>query len=184
MSTERQSEIIDEIVGELEPLKPGCTKAAATAEVKHQLNVLLKQIPWQREISNLKRDPVYFRRLDRALSKVQKLLKSAPGLAGDILRSPKFGNRSDIEGLGRLREVCGQMKSGQASYRPSYDTPAQRLCAHFAHSLMQRLSANKITGTEGDAFRIIAEKLYEAISGKVGADLKRACDAVLKDERR
>jgi hypothetical protein len=49
--------------------------------------------------------------------------------------------------------------------------------------LMQGLSERKITGTEGGRFRTIANLLYEAISGLPDADLKRACDSVLRDIR-
>jgi hypothetical protein len=48
---------------------------------------------------------------------------------------------------------------------------------------MENLSRRTITGTKDSAFRAIASLLYEAISGKRDADLKRACDAELRDTR-
>jgi hypothetical protein len=53
----------------------------------------------------------------------------------------------------------------------------------FAHALMQRLSERTITGTKDNAFRAIAGLLYEAICGKPDADLKRACNAKLREAR-
>jgi hypothetical protein len=56
------------------------------------------------------------------------------------------------------------------------------MCAWGAHGLLEGLSKAKISGTQDGKFRAIANLLYQAISGQQ-ADLKRACDSVLRDIR-
>jgi hypothetical protein len=46
---------------------------------------------------------------------------------------------------------------------------------------MRELSDGKIRGTKDSAFRVVTGLLYEAVSGRPDADLKRACDSVLKN---
>jgi len=84
--------------------------------------------------------------------------------------------------LARLRKVCARAVDPGFGFHPNYDD-AKHLCAWWAYVLMRDLSDRKISGTEDKAFRVITGLLYEALSGKPDADLKRACDAVLQDAR-
>jgi hypothetical protein len=45
---------------------------------------------------------------------------------------------------------------------------------------MKNHSAAKITGTQHGPFRTVTSLLYEAVSGRPNADLKRACDDVIR----
>jgi hypothetical protein len=84
--------------------------------------------------------------------------------------------------LKRLREVCARFIDPEFGYHPNFDY-AKHDSAWFAFSLMEVMSDNKITGTKDGPFRAIAGLLYEAISGQQDADLKRACDTVLRENR-
>jgi hypothetical protein len=57
-------------------------------------------------------------------------------------------------------------------------------CADEAFFLMEMFSTKAPTFSEGDPFRIIAEKLYEAVTGRKDADMERACDWILKERRK
>jgi hypothetical protein len=81
--------------------------------------------------------------------------------------------------LNRLRKMCARAVDTGFGLHPNFDR-VKRLSASTAHDLMRALSNRKITGTKDDAFRAIASLLYEAISGQRDADLKRACDSVLR----
>lgn len=85
--------------------------------------------------------------------------------------------------LRRLQDVCARALGPGFGEHPNYD-PLKHFCAKSAHGLMQATSDKKITGTEDGAFRAITSLLYEAVSGKKGAELKRACDSVLREIRR
>ena len=91
--------------------------------------------------------------------------------------------------LKRLRKVCARAVDPGFGYHPNYDrikhfcamfARIKHFCAMFAHGLMRGLSERTITGTKDDAFRAIASLLYESISGQRDADLKRACDSMLR----
>ena len=57
-------------------------------------------------------------------------------------------------------------------------------CAAEAFFLMEQFSLKKLTGTEDGPFLMIAAKLYEAVTGKREADMRRACHFVLENRRR
>jgi hypothetical protein len=78
-----------------------------------------------------------------------------PSLRDQIERANKDRAESFRAELKRMREVCSR-------------------------ALMENLSRRTITGTKDSAFRAIASLLYEAVTGKRDADLKRACDAWLR----
>jgi hypothetical protein len=102
-----------------------------------------------------------------------------PSLRDQIERANKDRAESFRAELKRMREVCSRAINNGLGYHPNYD-PTKRFCAQFARGLMENLSRRTITGTKDSAFRAIASLLYEAVTGKRDADLKRACDAWLR----
>jgi hypothetical protein len=191
----RRGEIVEEIVLNLRPWKDRISETTVTAEVNRELDILLGHVPAQARWSNRARNRAHAQKLDGALRKVEKLtrLASTPGYLAFLLFSPPSGappSIGDIEHasqtfaaeLKRMRNVCAFAVDPRFGSHPNYDH-AKHLSARSAHGLMQGLSKRKITGTEGGRFRTIANLLYEAISGLPDADLKRACDSVLRDIR-
>jgi hypothetical protein len=199
-------EIVEEIVDHLRPWKSHKSVAAITAAVNHELNVLLKLAPLQAKLFDRARNRTHAKKLDRALSEVKMLLASAPGVLAWFLFDPlppltlTEDGRSvevtqsieDIElayraradsfsaELKRLRNVCARAVDPGFATHPNYDH-AKHLCAWHALGLMRELSDGKITGTKDSAFRVVTGLLYEAVSGRADADLKRACDSVLSN---
>jgi hypothetical protein len=138
------------------------------------------------------------RQLYSALTEVETLLASARvrvalnlfyNLPGTINPHLSYLNENEtqklvyfVAELKRLRKACAQALDPGVGYHPNYDL-TKHSCAKFAHGLMQVMSGKKIAGTKDGAFRAIAGLLYEAASGRQEADLKRACDSVLRESR-
>ena len=78
-NTVRRNEIVEEIVVSLRPWKDRKTSAAITAEVNHELDVLLELAPKQAKLYDRSRNRAHAQQLDRALAEVETLLSSAPG---------------------------------------------------------------------------------------------------------
>ena len=204
----RRAEIVEEIVDHLRPWKDRKGIAAVAAEVSCELHVLLKLAPLTAELSDSTQNCTHARRLDKALADVEALLAAAPGMLATFLFNPlppltvrkkedgglteamplpiedierAYRKRADYFAaeLKRLRQVCvGAIDPGLGSH-PNYDH-AKHISAYFARGLLSELSKNEITGTEDGPFRTITSLLYEAASGRRDADLKRACDDVLR----
>jgi hypothetical protein len=199
-------EIVEEIVDHLRPWKSHKSVAAITAAVNHELEVLLKLAPLQAKLFDRARNRTHAKKLDRALSQVELLLASAPGVLAWFLFNPlppvtltedgelvevaqsiedielAYRARADSFGveLKRLRKVCARAIDPGFASHPNYDH-AKHTCAWHALGLMRELSDGKITGTKDSAFRVVTGLLYEAVSGQPDADLKRACDSVLSN---
>jgi hypothetical protein len=197
-NAQRRNEIVEEVIDNLRPWKNHKNRDTVTTAVNQDLDRLLRIVPFEKEFFDPRAARKHAKKLDKAISKVETLVESCPGmLNGDLfdptLPSRKIGNDLDPtpyktleEGvdaffaeLKRLRKVCAL-----DYYRPhpNYD-PAKNRSAQSAYFLMREFSDGKITGTKDQAFRIITALLYEAISGQQGADLKRACDAALRGKR-
>jgi hypothetical protein len=83
--------------------------------------------------------------------------------------------------LEALRGVCDEArKMSDNDPRIEYE---KRDCAYLAFQSMNHYSTQEITGTSTGPFLSIASLLYEAVTGEQDANMKRACDAVLKFER-
>jgi hypothetical protein len=206
----RRNEIVEEIVDHLRPWKDRKDQGQVTVAVDHELDVVLKLAPMQAKLFDRAVNRIHARKLDSALNQVETLLASAPGFLAwysfgpppqpvtmtedgllmqampttieDVERQHRGRANKFVAELKRLRKVCARAADPEFGYHPNYD-PAKHTCAWFARALMKELSDAKITGTKDGPFRTIASLIYEAISGKEEADLKRACDAVLQGSR-
>ena len=85
------------------------------------------------------------------------------------------------EELERLLIECEQLVRNPPGPHPNADA-AKINCALFAYGLVRDRSKRPPTGTAEGPFRRISELLYQAVLGKKEADLKRACDKVLRWE--
>jgi hypothetical protein len=205
-SRREADEIVEEIVDHLRPWKSHKSAAAITAAVNHELNVLLQLAPLQAKLFDRAQNRTHAKKLDRALGEVEMLLASAPGALAWFLFDPlppmtltedgesvqvtqsienielAYRARADsfFAELKRLRKVCAHAVDPGFATHPNYDH-AKHLCAWHALGLMRELSDGKITGTKDSAFRVVTGLLYEAVSGRPDADLKRARDSVLQD---
>ena len=173
-------EIVEEIVDHLRPWKSHKSAAAITAAVNYELEVLLKLAPLHAKLFDRARNWTHAKKLDRALSEVERLLASAPGALAWFLFNPlppltltedgelvevtqsienvelAYRARADsfVAELERLREVCARAVDPGFASHANYDH-AKHLCAWFALDLMRELSDRKITGTKDAAFRVV-----------------------------
>ncbi|WP_338821629.1 hypothetical protein WDM22_26410 [Bradyrhizobium septentrionale] len=199
-SPTRRSEIVEEILHHLHPLKAKNSTAAVAAKVNQALDGHLQHALQQAKVSTRTQIQEHAKQLDLALMKVEALLRSAPGaviwslhyLAAPVRTKPERAEDSEraiwkraedfAAELGQMRQRCARMGDTGFERHPNYDD-TKHACAWGAHGLMEGSSNAKISGTQDGAFRAIASLLYEAISGQRDVDLKRACDSVLRDMR-
>jgi hypothetical protein len=195
----RLDNLIDAIVNNLRRLKRRRTETEVAASVKHHVTeVMLPDTPLLREPFDRSRIRGHAERLNNALAEVHGLLASAPRLLEKALFVPPGAPRGQsieemedavrarreafIVELERLRWWCAFVIDLGLGLHPNFDFTKYD-CAARAYDLMRELSDHKITGTKDDSFRTITSLLYEAASGQQDADLKRACDAVLRQHR-
>ena len=191
----RRDELVEAVVDSLKPWKNHQSRDTVRAQVNQTLDVLLHWVLPNKPNFDRRAIRKHAKKLDRALSKVEELLVSGPGLLAWVLFDPRpvlqgdyFPqgplNRREMEArriafgaeLKRLRDVCAR----DYGDHPNYDR-AKRETASWSYDLMQGHSDRKITGTENQAFRTITGLLYEILSGQQDADLKRACDTELRN---
>jgi hypothetical protein len=192
-----RDEIVEEVVENLRPWKNHKSRDSVTTVVNEQLSVLAKLAPLLQELYNRGLNRGHAKKLDKALGNVEKLIKSAPAMLALSLFDPLPQDPWPIQPveeivsahqvraggffaeLKRLRDVCAR----KVWTHPNYDR-AKHLSARWAYGLMEELSDGRITGTADKPLRNIAGLLYEAVSGQPNADLKRACDEILRDKVR
>jgi hypothetical protein len=107
-------------------------------------------------------------------------VKTLPQRAEDLERAIWKRAEDFAAELKEMRRSCA--RAGDLGLHPNYDN-VKHMCAWGAHGLMVELSGAKIRGTTDSAFRAITSLLYKAISGQQDADLKRACDSVLREAK-
>jgi len=202
----RRGEIVEEIVDHLRPWKRRMSAGTVAHDVNQWLDTLLEIVVAEAKNFARSLNRVQAKKLDRALYKVETLLASAPPALAMFLASPAaikehwarkrarssatkdfaqaHRGRVDflVSELKRLRNICARFIDPGFGYAPNFDGEKYR-SAWLAHILMRRLSDKTITGTEGAAFRAIANLIYEAVSGLPDADLKRACDSELHESK-
>jgi hypothetical protein len=159
--------IIADIIAELEkggplknPFARGYPSTAPTdyvrIEVQRSIDRIKLRLTYKRPSNVPKASASDFRKLGRVLRKV---------------------------GLSALAEQIGASDHVQQEPPPRANA-LKHYCADEAFCLMEWFSANEATFSEGGPFQIIAEKLYEAVTGRSDANLERACDWVLRERRK
>src|SRR5262249_39667124 len=204
-----RDEIVEEVVENLRPWKNHKSRDSVTAVVNQQLNLLVELAPLQSELFDARQYRGHAKKLDKALSNVEKLLKAAPAMLAvsffnslppleltdddeyplvqpmphksieEIERAHRVRANGFLTELRRLRKICA-VKLGT---HPNYDR-SKHLSARWAYGLMEELSDGQITGTADKPLRNIASLLYAVVSGHQNADLKRACDDILREKAR
>jgi hypothetical protein len=84
--------------------------------------------------------------------------------------------------LTRLRIECEELVRNPGGFDPNKDV-AKGNAAWGALQLMRDFSKRSPSGTAERPFRTISSLIYEAMSGNREADLKRACDEVIRWKR-
>ena len=104
----RRGDIVEEIVVELEPWKRRRSEASVTVQVNRTVDYLLETFPPGMQRPSRKGYRTHAKQLDRALTKVQMLLLSAPGLLAWSLFYPleqwRGGHHPSVWDIGRTRQ--------------------------------------------------------------------------------
>jgi hypothetical protein len=176
MKEDRNIEIEDGIVDQLRPwILP---ESRVREGVSQFLNAIRDSLDYDAE---RQRSPAHAERLEAALCKVEKLLDSAPIVLHTAFHPSSFNLfRKEAK---RFRETCQRIVVRGPRHHANYSV-AKELSAHAARELLEDFSKAKIASSPVSAFRSIAGLIHEVITGVCGADLKKACDRELKQDRR
>lgn len=119
--------------------------------------------------------------LTAALDKIEK---RAAALAAEIEAADEFRKVAALCGfsLEPLRTALDVFRSRRGG-RSGHFKWENALCAESAYKLIIKFSETSPSSTEDGPFRTIAGLLFEAITGEQEADLKRACDDVMRRRR-
>jgi hypothetical protein len=176
MGKTSDADLVEEIMVNLHPLT--CRESEAQAGIHEAIEWLRDFIPKQERLFDRSAIKASAQKFGAAIAEVEKSLRCMQSwVAWELFGDPPKPDRLTHfqEELKRLRVGCENL------VRPPNVDWGKRTCAGCARGLMQLLSKKPPTGTKDGPFRAICGLLYRAVSGK-RADLKRACDKVLRAE--
>jgi hypothetical protein len=178
--------IFEEIAVQLKPYKKGISKADVLAYLRRDASRLPGIVAETRKRNDNRSMRTHAKKLTKALVVVEKLVASAPGGMGEMLRGePPFqaesGKLFPTAEWQKMREVCGSAANGGYGSHPNEDTLGG-FCVNFASVTMRRYSTARISSsTPKSKLRVITGLLYQFVSRcKVPPDLERACDAEVR----
>lgn len=163
----RDQRLVNEIVDELKkggPLKNPFKRAYSAMEPPDYVTTEV-----QRSLGRVRlrdKPPFFVPKIAASAADYRKL--------GRLLR--KMGLTTWAEQLGASDHVVQEP--------PPRANALKHYCADEAFFLMEMFSASAPTFSTGGPFQIIAQKLYEAVTGRANVDLERACDWVLRERRK
>ncbi len=192
-----REEIIDDIIAELYPLT--CAESDAKAALRNDIEILTKMTPLWKQISDRDGVKKSAKRLDLAFAELETTIQTSPGhlitrlFIGPVLRSHEndvskieshFRNRVDtfMRQLNEMRSIC-KAELERKNHPRTFDHEKNN-CANLALIFMKKLSKHKATGSSSGRFFSITSCLYEALTGRQDANVKRACSAVIDFERK
>ena len=161
------TQLIELIVGQLRA--GGLNEPRSISQRKQEPFKTYIRAQVMRSIDRVRRDnPPMPKMIEIALAKkaIKPLLDTM--IATDQMRS----TYALLDRISRLQRRPADKMNGEKY--------AQATEAYF---LIETFCQKQPTGTEGGPFRLVAELLNEAVTGKAGGDMKRACDQVLRDRR-
>jgi hypothetical protein len=194
VSQARCDEIVEEILENLRPWKR--PNAAYPVTPQHQVYDTVHSVAGRSVVQSETRSKnpaikAYAKEVSKTLAKLESLLKKMPGelrrqvffeSAGfETLWTWEGGSDELFVAFGRVHRLFDNIQK-YLYCRPNFD-PVKKLCAFSAYSLILIHSKRPATGTVDGPFRVISSLLFEAASGNRDADLKRACDTVLRRHR-
>jgi hypothetical protein len=193
-----RAEIVEEIMDNLRPwTRP---KSEVQAGIQRAIAALHELNPLERDLfdrSAIKKSAKEFgaaiAELERSLRCVHptvawRLFGTPPDLLFDQIneRSVEENTQAHIDRivhfldeLKRLRIECEELVRSPGGFHPNKDI-AKGNAAWCALQLMRDFSKSSPSGTAEGPFRAITSLIYQALSGNCEADLKRACDEVIR----
>jgi hypothetical protein len=171
-------EIVEEIVVNVRPWSQA--EAAVHKGVVNQLSWLLmvrNEMLRNKKSCRRTESNQAVRKLEPALRALINVMESVP--------PDFFGSRQCSELLRHLQILSANLERRKQlrKFIPKKYDLMKMWCAISAYEIIERLSDRPPTGTVEGPLRTVASLLYEAATGKPEVDLKRACDAKLKQMR-
>jgi hypothetical protein len=171
----KHSEIVDEILGELKPLRDGVSIHDARNDVITSLYLL-----------NLGMEFLDRSSVAKTRTRLKQVLKTVHRLKHQLTSLPKiyrppfgYGEGSTPMSLEKILAITDKLLTHDLARKETGD-PLKRQCASWAYVIMVRLSQKRLTSSSARSpLRVIASLIYEKCKGRE-VDLERACEAALK----
>jgi hypothetical protein len=167
----RLFEIVEEIETNLEPLK--LRGSNAKPEIEMAIALVVAGAVDRAALARALAIPRQAGKASEALNALRDSLRTA---ADETSLPPLFAEaRQEINAI-----------APTLAYLETLSGPNERQhlvkwrCAHCAHGLMRQLSTHKPSSSPDSRFGAVASLIFEAVSGNAHADLKRACDSLMR----
>jgi hypothetical protein len=185
----KHSEIVDEILGELQPLRDGLSKARARNEVITSLYIVRNLLGDLLDRSTVAKYRTSAKQIQKTVHRLRRQWASAPRIVKTALNdsSASMSLEKILEDFERGLTLFAQIRPGNVlSYiatnlaQNGAGDPLKRMCALWAYAIMVRLSQKRPASSSArSSLRVITSLVYERCKGRQ-QDLERACEAALK----
>ena len=183
------SEIVDEILCELRPLRDGFSKARARNEVITSLYIVRNLWMGFLDRSTAVKDRTSAKQIQKTVHRLRRQWASAPRIVRTALNdsSASMSLEKTLEDFERGLTLFAEIRPGHfLSYiatglaQNGAGDPLKRSCALWAYAIMVRLSQKRpASSSVNSPLRVITSLIYERCKGRQ-QDLERACEAALK----
>ena len=171
------SEIVDEILRELQPLRDGLSKARARNEVITSLYLVTRWMVFL-DRSTAAKNRTSAKQIQKTVHRLRRQWASAPR----IVRTAPFDSSASMS----IEKILEDLERGLTSFAETkyfpknVGDPLKRSCALWAYAIVVRLSKKRPTSSSvNSSLRVITSLIYERCKGRQ-QDLERACEAALK----
>src|SRR6516165_3848953 len=172
------SEIVDEILCELRPLRDGFSKARARNEVITSLYIVRNLWMGFLDRSTAVKDRTSAKQIQKTVHRLRRQWASAPR----IVRTAPFDSSASMS----IEKILEDLERGLTSFAETkyfpknVGDPLKRSCALWAYAIVVRLSQKRpASSSVNSPLRVITSLIYERCKGRQ-QDLERACEAALK----
>jgi hypothetical protein len=173
------AELVQTIVDELKPWKESYSQEQIECAVAQDIDLLrdVSQGHFSRSAIRKTRDDA--RTLKEEIKRIERLLRDAsPEMKLRLKLNPVGWQNPLLVELAAARKECDR-----AVVAAPATNEIKKWCARVAFRVVRKFSQHEPTGTDQGPFRCVTRCLYEAVTGKEGKDLKRACDDHLRRAR-
>jgi len=171
------SEIVDEILGELQPLRDGLSIHWVRNDVSTSLYMVTRWVVFL-DRSTAAKNRTRAKQIQKTVHRLRRQWASAPRIIRTAMNDSSASTSLEkiLEDIERGLTLFTQNRfphSGAAD-------PLKRTCAYWAYVIMVRLSQKRpASSSVNSPLRVITSLIYERCKGRQ-QDLERACEAALK----
>jgi hypothetical protein len=171
------SEIVDEILGELQPLRDGLSIHRARNDVITSLYLVTRWMVFL-DRSTAAKNRTIAKQIQKTVHRLRRQWASAPRIVRTALNdsSASMSLEKILEDFERGLTLFAQFRFAQNGA----GDPLKRSCSLWAYAIMVRLSQKRpASSSVNSSLRVITSLIYERCKGRQ-QDLERACEAALK----